>query len=309
MTGVRDYLVFGLHVASELELPELFEAGGRGEPDVVIRRGEIAEPVQNVGIHLVNDGLLFVAPGVGRYLVRGGREIVVEAVAGTAPRNVRLYLLGSAFGGLLHQRGLLPLHANAVEVDGEALAFLGPSGAGKSTLAMGFHDLGLRVIADDICVVRLAEDCSVQVSPGLPRFRLWQEALEATGRSAGHYERSYAGDEQFNKFDVPIDVEGTARKDRPLRALYILEQGDRLAIERLHGIGAVEPVFANTYRGEFVTAANGASNHWSTVMQLVRQVPVFRLVRPLGFDRLDSDCRQILDHARSAFHAPDRLAG
>ena len=68
--------------------------------------------------------------------------------------NIRLYLLGSAMGVLLHQRGLLPLHANAVEIDGKAFAFMGASGSGKSTLAAWFHDHGYRIIADDVCAVR-----------------------------------------------------------------------------------------------------------------------------------------------------------
>lgn len=309
MTDLQDYLVFGLHVRSELALPELFLAPTPGDPDVVIRLGAITDPIADVGVHAVAGGLLFVAPGVGRYLVRQGDEILVEPVAGVPARNLRLYLLGSAFGGLLHQRGLLPLHANAVEVDGQAIAFLGPSGAGKSTLAMGFHDRGLRVIADDICVVRSTQEEPPQVSPGLPRFRLWQEALEATGRLAGHYERSYAGDEEFNKFDVPIGAEATASQDSRLRALYILAEAEEFAILQLHGIEAVEQVFANTYRGGYLNAANGARNHWSSVIQLVRQVPVYRLSRPLGLGRLDLDCRQILDHSRSAQQRSERLAG
>ena len=80
-------------------------------------------------------------------------EIVAEPRQGVPDSNVRLFLLGSAMGALLHQRGLLPLHTNAVEVGGRAFAFMGKSGAGKSTLAAWFHDRGFRIVADDVCVV------------------------------------------------------------------------------------------------------------------------------------------------------------
>lgn len=309
MTHRHDYLVFGLRIRSELALPELFPAVEPGEPDVLISLGYIAEKIEAAGFHPVARGLLFVAPGVGRYLVRQGKEIIVEPVAGVPERNFRLYLLGSAFGAVLHQRGLLPLHANAVEVNGQAIAFLGPSGSGKSTLAMGFHDCGLRVIADDICVVRLAEAQTPKVSPGLPRFRLWQEALEATGRSADHYQRSFAGDDNFNKFDVPIGAEAIARQDMPLSALYVIEEAEEFSIHPLRGVEAVESVFANTYRGGFLSVIKGAHNHWTSVIQLVRQVPVFRLSRPLGFGRLEFHCQQILEHSRSASQSPKRMVG
>ena len=57
-------------------------------------------------------------------------------------------------GAALHQRGILPLHANAVEIDHRAVAFMGASGAGKSTLAAWFHDQGYPILADDVCVIR-----------------------------------------------------------------------------------------------------------------------------------------------------------
>ena len=85
--------------------------------------------------------------------MRDGNQIVIDAAPDATDRNVRLFLLGSALGALLHQRGLLPLHANAIDLGGGAVAFSGHSGAGKSTIAAWFHDRGHRILADDVCVV------------------------------------------------------------------------------------------------------------------------------------------------------------
>ena len=49
------------------------------------------------------------SPKVGRYRIEAGNRITVESEPGVPERNVRLFLLGSAFGVLLHQRGLLPV--------------------------------------------------------------------------------------------------------------------------------------------------------------------------------------------------------
>jgi len=208
-------------------------------------------------------------------------------------RNVRLFLLGSAFGALLHQRGMLPLHANAIEIGGKAVAFMGEPGAGKSTLAAWLHDRGQRIIADDVCVVGFDGGKAV-ARPGLPRLRLWREALEASGRDPAAYPRSYAGDERFDKFDVAIEAVGS---DAPLAALYLLERGERPSIDRLSQLEAAEAVFANTYRGAYLTAVGGQTAHWKSAVRLVEQVPAFRAVRRWDRTALDEQCGLLLDHA------------
>lgn len=300
MTGARVYKLFGLTVHSELELPELFPIAADGEPDVNIRVGPVEELAQNSdGLHAVNGGLVLIVPDIGRYRISSGSEIIVDPNGGVPERNVHLYLLGSAFGALLHQRGLLPLHANAVEIDAKAVAFMGASGEGKSTLAAWFHDHGHRIIADDVCVVRFDDNGRPRAAPGLPRLRLWSEVLEATGRDASNYGRSYAGEETYDKFDVPLARHATTTSDMEIAVLYVLVGSDRFDIVPLQGVAAAEVLFANTYRGAYISAAGGEQEHWCACVRLVRSIPVFRMERPRRLDRLDAHCRELLEHLRS----------
>ena len=46
--------------------------------------------------------------------------------------------------------GYEPLHATAVVVDGEAVAFLGDCGYGKSTLGAAFLARGFPLLTDDV---------------------------------------------------------------------------------------------------------------------------------------------------------------
>lgn len=285
--GPFDYQLFGLAVRSELELPELPPHSFEGEPEVAIRCGKS------------DGGTLIAIDGIAEFRVSNGSRVSVCASPGASPRNVRLYLLGSAMGLLLHQRGLLPLHANSVDLDGRAIAFIGPSGSGKSTLAAWFHDNGYQVLADDVCVVRFSDDDAPSVCPGLPRLRLWKEALEASGRDAAHFARSYAGDEKWEKFDVPLDHAGAPKVATPLAAIYLLAEGHPAGVEPLFGVEAAEALFANTYRGRFVAEAGKPKMHWEACVRLVRSTPIFRAVRHWGLDRLEEESRRLLDHARS----------
>jgi hypothetical protein len=176
----RDYSLFGLRVRSELALPELVPATGDEPADVLIRFGQAGAGEAEAGLHNADDDLLYVAPDVGAYRIAGGKEIIVEPIPGTPERNIRLYLLGSAFGALLPQRGLLPLHANALEVDGRAVAVKGPAGEGKATVADWFDDDGHRNVADDVYVEKVIADLRAYVYNGLARRSVGAATLQAT---------------------------------------------------------------------------------------------------------------------------------
>lgn len=69
-------------------------------------------------------------------------------------------------------RGLVPLHACAVEVDGKAVLIAGPSGAGKSTLTAGLILAGSRFLADDLTAVSVRANGQIRIVPGRPTMRL-----------------------------------------------------------------------------------------------------------------------------------------
>jgi hypothetical protein len=297
------YRVYGLNVRSDLPLPELHPDEVRGEVDVDIRLGSIPAADED-GLDFGPDGAVLRIKNIAAFHMRDGREIVVEPCPGASERNVRLYLLGSAMGLALHQRGLLPLHANAIEICGMAVVFMGESGAGKSTLAAWAHDAGHRVIADDICVLRFdgVRD-RIRVHPGLRRIRLWKDALEHSGREPGEYEYSYAGDETYEKFDVPVASEKSPAEELDLAAIYLLDGGDEFAIKPLTGVEALEAVFLHTYRGFAVSRLGRNRLHFDSSVQVVCHTPIFRLERSRALTNMATDVPKIIEHAKRVIGA------
>jgi energy-coupling factor transporter ATP-binding protein EcfA2 len=291
------YRIYGLGVRSRLPLPELKEEEAAGEADVDIRVGDVPKSAE--GLSLGPEGAILRIGDIASYWIRDGREIVVDPCPDASDRNVRLYLLGSAMGVLLHQKGLLPLHANAIEMDGRAVAFMGESGAGKSTLAAWLHDLGHRVIADDVCVLRFDEARGrVRVDPGLPRIRLWKDALEGSGRRPGDYQFSYAGDETYEKFDVPVAPERISAAELDLAAIYLLTVGESFSILPLTGVDAVDAVFSHTYRGFVVSQLGQDRLHFDAAVNVVRNAPIFRLERSRDIADMADEVSAIVAHAR-----------
>ncbi|MBC3941261.1 hypothetical protein [Sphingomonas albertensis] len=220
-------------------------------------------------------------PRVGRFLVRNGREMIVEPCPGAPDGDVRAYLLGSAMGALLQQRGLLPLHASAVAVDGRAVAFIAPAGSGKSTIAMHLQHRGHRVICDDICAVEVGDGVA-RLRPGLRNLKLWRASLGAIARTPDGLEPVLA---DMDKYRVPVDAP-TGDRVFDLAAVVLLGWGEEPAIASLPGAEAVGALIANTFRGQLVAPMGRQAAHWRQCLDLFNAAGVHRLVRPRALDRL-----------------------
>jgi hypothetical protein len=179
------YSAYLLSIDSEIALPELSvdSAGSEEAPDVIIRLGDVNPDGLPEGLQLGpclwvgRDRLWYHVPNVARFLVQDGNSIRIDPEPGADDDSLRLFLLGSALGALLMQRGYLVLHGNAIRVGNQCLVCVGDPGAGKSTLAAGFMQRGYAVLADD--VVPVDEGC--RALPGFPRIKLWQDAVDKLG--------------------------------------------------------------------------------------------------------------------------------
>ena len=145
----RRYCAYGVAIRSELPLP-LPEMRGPTETallELEIRASD--EPLSGAipeGVTLqcnswsgfdfgrFPDGSTFVRWGdVGEVLIsKNGRSIACHPFQQTDSESFHVYLLGQAISFALVKSGFEPLHATAVVVEDQAVAFLGDCGFGKS---------------------------------------------------------------------------------------------------------------------------------------------------------------------------------
>jgi energy-coupling factor transporter ATP-binding protein EcfA2 len=237
--NVYAYSLAGLRVSSELEIPDLpTRADVDAAPDVRIRVGPVPDHLKGASPHPVFEATanqyLLRGVKVARYLVRGGDEILIAPSRDADPRAVRVFLLGPCLRALCHQRGLLPLRASAVALNGKAVAFAGPSMCGKSTLAAHLKKLGFPVLADDVCIVGFDAQGRPAVMPSVPRLRLWRGALASLGTKPNRRPPDRAG---IPRFSIPFPA---ARKSVPLSRVYVLDQrpDPRARVTRIPTLGA-----------------------------------------------------------------------
>ncbi|HEY0832750.1 MAG TPA: serine kinase [Azospirillum sp.] len=284
----------GLKVASDLPLPDLLPwTGDDRAPDVTIRLGAVpdrldAPVVDGPLLQLAAEGTCrFAIPGVAAYLVEGGHTVTVRAEMDPAAADVRVFLLGTVFGILCAQRGLLPLHACCVAIGGRAVAFSGVSGAGKSTLAAAFRRRGFPVLADDVTVVDVEAPGGPLVLPAFPRVKLWRDTMDALALPLEGLERSRA---ELEKFHLPLG-DGFQAEPLPLAAVYHLEEvrpPTEGGVERLDTLTAVRDLEAGIYRHRLARRLLGPERLFRMLARIVAAAPSHRLSRRPGLGDLDA---------------------
>ena len=279
------YLVHGLYVVSPIELPDLARADGGAEAvDVEISEGNVPDSLgdeANTGAHWQTDAnrMLFEAPGIARFLISNGRTIRFQPCLDQArdDQAIRVYMLGTALGVLLHQRGLFALHASGVVTPSGAWLFTGHSGAGKSTLVAWLHRrFGWPILSDDVTVIDAAEG-SLHARAGIPRLRLWRDALSALSVPEDGLVRDLV---RFDKFQLALGA--GHGETTPLRGLVLLESVDDTAssVTRLRGHEALATVMGSVYRHEFAEAWRKPGGLFLESARIASRMAVLRFSRP-----------------------------
>jgi hypothetical protein len=104
-------------------------------------------------------------------------SVVAHPHPGADEALISILIGGSVVAFLLTMSGHCTLHASAVQVDGNALAFVGASGSGKSTLAAICCAAGAELLSDD--AIRLAiSDGGIYCFRGTASLRLRPQASD-----------------------------------------------------------------------------------------------------------------------------------
>jgi hypothetical protein len=250
---------------------------------VIIRLGSVPSELEGASeqrpfFQVSDEKLLLKIDQVAHYLVSGGCEIIVEPHPDAEARDVRLFLLGSAMGALLHQRGAWPLHGGAVAFQQGAAIFVGATGSGKSTLVGAFYQRGYQVLTDDVCAITTGKDGTLQVWPAIPRIRLWSDSVYKLGDEPNQYTKTRG---EFDKYDVPLQRFGREPiAIKSIYALYISDAQDAVQLLPLKGFEKIKELTINTYRLPFLAGMQLAPDHMQQAQALARQARVVRVYRP-----------------------------
>jgi energy-coupling factor transporter ATP-binding protein EcfA2 len=294
---------FGIRLGANVSIPGLTEESAESAADVWVQFGSMPAGVRNNlpsksqslakredgengrpeplslpghgrGFRLrYDDGTVFVVDTGGtRVWATWQRPLTLEDTA--------VYLLGPVLAFVLRLRGTTCLHASAISVGGRTVALVGPSGAGKSTTAAAFAARGFAVLTDDM--LALDEQCeSVIAHPGYPRLRLWPDAARILGQACPVLPRLTPN---WDKRYLDLRSNGCKFEQMPrsLAAIYLLDaRSDNWEMPFVESMTASAALFSllGNVRGDSHSSKNSRRREFDMLAQVVRQVPVRRIVR------------------------------
>lgn len=265
------YVAYGTGIHSELPLPELV-AVEEASDDITILLRDLTNSeklaTQNATFFLGKTA------NIATFLVRGGKEIIIDPSPGVDGDLLRTIVLGPIWAVLLRQRGLAVFHASSININNSAIAFLGGSGWGKSTPAEAFYDRGYGVITDDVMAVRI-EESPPQVFPAYPSVKLFPDTASFLGCDAS---AMYPVHSQTKKHAHRVALK-FPQGPLPLRRMYVLASSECNKIEPLQSQEAFVELVRNSRAVSLLRDPDSRNGHLRQCACLVTKVPICRLQR------------------------------
>ena len=299
MLGYK-YQAYNLNFNTCLSLPQL-PVSEAEQADVTVSWGKIDWQPANINEehrcwHIDGDDVYFYWQFSGKYLVRGGKEIIIDPLPEVDSEHIiGLPVLGPLMAMLLQQRGYFVLHASGIKVNDEACVFVGCKGQGKSTMAATLYGRGHKLVADDIAAIALNSEGKPTLLSGFPQIRLWPDSVTA---ALGHDNPETLPEIYPNvaKRACPT-FENFYSHSLPLKRIYVLGSADQPEIKSLPIQEAIKHLIGNSYipmtLGNDFASSGYSAKHFQDCTQLIKQVEICSLDRPRSLSLLPEVARLV----------------
>lgn len=254
------------------------------------QRKEVVSPVYSDNFYRLNETEFSMdVKDVGWFYASNGNYININLYPKATKTMVELYLNGSTYGAILHQRQILPLHGSSFAYKGKGIMLCGESGAGKSSLTASFCKHGARFLTDDVSPI-VFKTSKPYVLPLSDRIKLWEDSL---------HELNYVNDNltqissDYHKFYFPIEPIET--QAYALDIVFIIDKykGQEVKIEEIAGIQKFEQLRNEIYRWEYLQGMKMTeADYLKKIIDLNANLRAFKVSRPENIE-LDAMRRRI----------------
>ena len=292
------YIMSDLKVLSEFEFLVAQPSGFNGDPDVTITfHDDIGRPETPVYADLLLEArpqdLWFMGTSELSFRVLNGTDIKIERTPNVTDQDINLYLVGSAFGVICLQRGLMPMHCSAIEHQGKAIAFTGSSGVGKSTLSAALSQEGYGHVCDDVLVVNF-DNSPITVAAMPKGLKLWDHAAKALEIQCGY--RVSSNPEFTKSYVAPREASKSSTLN--FDTLYVLdeEDADAFSITELKGADKFSEIRRAIYREEWLDYICDKGDTFAQVVALSKEIKLYSFKRPKDLGKIRESATCLISH-------------
>lgn len=294
------YSIYGLKVKSEIMISELMslEKDILEGYDVEICLGTIPELIHNLKVKLKNyeaseNEITFHVDRIAKYYISEGKKIIIEPDKDASLDDIKIYLLGSAFGALLIQRDSIAIHGGALVVGDRAVVFTGDMGAGKSTITSAFRLKGYSFLADDVSVITPVKGELPKVNPGYPQQKLCMDAMVRFGYNPERFKKV---DIDRNKFAIPV-YNDFVKEPVSIRSIIELkvDDVDGVRIDEIKGSEKFKIIYKNIYRVGFINDIGLKPSYYMNFINIIKDIELYRVTRPREIFSVEEQIKLIIE--------------
>ena len=300
------YRLSGLAVHADRHLPGVLPQPWVAQPEVRITHRRLAARLDHatpVGTTCQWDGrrALWQIEGLGRFMAADGDSLDLEAGSADDATDLLPLALDTGIAALLCERGLLPLRAAAVAVDGRAVIIGAPGGVGTSTLVGALEAIGCPVLADTLIAIGADAAGRPVVWPDGRHLQMTRRSLEWLKLDDRCEGAVRAGIDRFY-----VRPAMASPGVMPLAGIYLLRNPERKSDETIfeslsHPEAAQALLTCGHRRLALAIVPAPVLRHLSGLV--LREVPVIAVIRPRGLQHLDATAIALLTHVRSSLAA------
>lgn len=215
--------------------------------------------------------------GVACFYACNGNYIELMPYPDVTQNALELYLNGSVYGAILHQRKNLPLHGSCFSFQGVGVMICGESGVGKSSLTAAFCLNGADFLTDDITPIFIKEG-KPYVWAISDRIKLWSDSLQQLNQNEEGLSRIVP---EWGKFYFPMESE--KGDEVALDYVFILQIHDKATVEiqELEGIEKFIALRNEIYRKEFLQGMpESEASYLKKLIAMSQNVKITSVFRP-----------------------------
>ena len=301
------YSLYGLRVRSVIALPcpEWHLTGDKSDVDLVeCLEDDLSKPSRAATTFFENDGFWECRQfedGAVRvawknhfefHISGDGARVLWRRLLGVTDEVLFTYLLNQILSYCLVLRGVEPLHATGVVVNGEAIAIMGDSGYGKSTLAATLLRKGYPLLTDDLMVLEFLGS-GIRAHPSLARLKLHPDSADA----AFEGRRSLSMNTFTDKMILTLEASEHVANPVPLRAIFVIPSSsgsDAIAIQRAAGPQIMLSLIKNTFNTSFLHRRR-MEQQFDFACRVAKFVPISFLSFPRQLNLLPAVADALLD--------------